>query len=231
MSTQTDKHLKKEPVLNADWKDAPDYLFARKKKEGPGKMIFFAALGTVITVGALGLLSKTSKGSSPHPITQPSAEYSQNWNANSAPVEQMQTRNIATPQADIAWSESVKQQTIERLQNNFNDQNYKPRRDVNTMQAPSRQTYASNTTTKPSKRIVRNTHTSNWTWLGANKKRVSGRFEWVDVNGSIDYSTVCQNYKSGSFIYRDCRKGAKQRFKDMCGKYKPACSAAGGFQP
>lgn len=52
-----------------------------------------------------------------------------------------------------------------------------------------------------------------WRWEdGYEKQRVSGQFEWVEIDGSIDYSTVCQNYQRGSFNYRDCCKIAKVTF-------------------
>ncbi len=36
------------------------------------------------------------------------------------------------------------------------------------------------------------------------------------TNWEIDYSTVCQNYKRGSVIYRNCRSYALEFFRDQC---------------
>lgn len=47
----------------------------------------------------------------------------------------------------------------------------------------------------------------------------------------FEWGSVCRNYRSGSLEYRDCRKGAKVAFKNMCGSYRPACAAENGFRP
>ena len=39
--------------------------------------------------------------------------------------------------------------------------------------------------------------------------------DWV-----IDNSTVCNNYKYGSVIYRDCRSGALEFFRERCDQLK-----------
>ncbi|MDH4609833.1 hypothetical protein E8F12_14910 [Pseudomonas sp. BN102] len=35
-------------------------------------------------------------------------------------------------------------------------------------------------------------------------------------NNRIDGASVCANHKRGSIDYRECRKGAKQFFKEKC---------------
>lgn len=39
---------------------------------------------------------------------------------------------------------------------------------------------------------------------------------WTIVNNYIDGGSVCGNHKRGSIDYQECRKGAKQFFKDEC---------------
>ena len=39
-------------------------------------------------------------------------------------------------------------------------------------------------------------------------------------NWIIDNSTVCNNYKYGSVIYRDCRSGALEFFREKCDQLK-----------
>jgi hypothetical protein len=39
---------------------------------------------------------------------------------------------------------------------------------------------------------------------------------WQVANNEIDSSSVCLNHRRGSIEYRECRKGAKQWFKDQC---------------
>jgi hypothetical protein len=60
---------------------------------------------------------------------------------------------------------------------------------------------------------------------------------WEVSGNRIDYGSVCGNYRSGSIDYRECRKGAKQWFKEQC-RREPSealreryCSAASGFSP
>jgi hypothetical protein len=61
---------------------------------------------------------------------------------------------------------------------------------------------------------------------------------WQVANNDVDSSSVCLNYRRGSIEYRECRKGAKQWFKDQCrstGGNEAAkrryCSAASSFNP
>jgi hypothetical protein len=61
---------------------------------------------------------------------------------------------------------------------------------------------------------------------------------WQVVDNDVDASSVCLNYRRGSIEYRECRKGAKQWFKNQCrsaGNSEMArqryCSAASSFSP
>ena len=70
---------------------------------------------------------------------------------------------------------------------------------------------------------------------------------WQVLDNRIDYTSVCANHRRGSIDYRECRKGAKQFFKEQCrewGKRWEAgrepqsnrmqdryCSASNGFSP
>lgn len=70
---------------------------------------------------------------------------------------------------------------------------------------------------------------------------------WQVLDNRIDYASVCANHRRGSIDYRECRKGAKQFFKERCrswGKRWDAdrepqskrmedryCSASNGFSP
>lgn len=62
---------------------------------------------------------------------------------------------------------------------------------------------------------------------------------WEVRDNRIDYGSVCGNHRRGSIEYRECRKGAKQWFKEKCAELRKAeaqkvtrekyCSAAEGF--
>lgn len=89
---------------------------------------------------------------------------------------------------------------------------------------------------------------------GINQARVSqwdGRgsylAQWTTYGNRIDGSSVCGNHRSGSIEYRECRKGAKEYFKEECRAWgkrwesdradlskameQRYCSAANGFSP
>lgn len=61
---------------------------------------------------------------------------------------------------------------------------------------------------------------------------------WQVVGNEIDPSSVCMNYRRGSIEHRECRKGARQWFKDECravdhgdAAHRRYCSAAASFNP
>ncbi len=69
----------------------------------------------------------------------------------------------------------------------------------------------------------------------------TGRYlaSW-QVNGNdIDHASVCLNYRRGSIEYRECRKAAKQWFRNQCRRIEETdtaesrryCSAASSFSP
>jgi len=149
--------------------------------------------------------------------------------AESTPAPQQRSLT----QEEIDWFEEGTTRALKQRQTSFNDSNYTPRPIANTMQPPPARYYAANSTSSTQKRSVsRQTHLSNWSWEnGHNKPRISGQLEWTVVNDQIDYNSVCQNYKRGSLVYRDCRKGAKVAFKKMCSRYEPACAAANNYLP
>lgn len=51
------------------------------------------------------------------------------------------------------------------------------------------------------------------------------------TNWTIDNSSVCNNYKYGSVIYRDCRSGALEFFRDQCEKHKQTVENLGVNTP
>jgi hypothetical protein len=62
---------------------------------------------------------------------------------------------------------------------------------------------------------------------------------WQVVGNEVESASVCLNYRRGSIEYRECRKGAKQWFKDRCrtggdsgeDAKRRYCSAASSFSP
>lgn len=236
--------------MRIDQDDIPEYIRARKPS--PWSPLFSIAkwsiaglFGIGITGGILYLadgnlaqLAQAVRINGNPVISQPSP-------APSAPVptydeyDDQVTHTLAASNIQKATATKIDWEQAEEptyqapapKQTSFNDQNYRPR-SVNTYTPPPSQQIAYNQPTKPQQAPQRLTLTDTWRWEnGYEKKPISGLFEWVEVGGAIEWSSVCQNYKKGSFIYRDCRKGAKVAFKNMCNRYKPACRAENNFTP
>lgn len=88
-------------------------------------------------------------------------------------------------------------------------------------------------------------HDSSWVekWSGGG----SYLAEWTVFSNYIDSTSVCANHRRGSVDYRECRKGAKQFFKQKCRDWSTSwddnhddnskvmqqryCSAANSFSP
>lgn len=235
--------------MRSDWDDAPEYL-RNRKKQSPWQFLAILGIGSAVlsalafTFGKPAVLDvKQIKqgihvGGKPwfnqepeqpmQPVSQPAVASYEAPAAEPAPAHQRQLS-----QEEIEWFEEGTARAIQQRQTSFNDNNYTPHPVTNTMQPPPTRYYAANSTNSTQKRSVsRQTHVSNWSWEnGHNKQRIRGQFEWTVVNGQIDYNSVCQNYKRGSLIYRDCRKGAKVAFKQICNRYQPACAAENNFMP
>lgn len=113
----------------------------------------------------------------------------------------------------------------------FNDQNYRPRTDINTI---SMQNVSMTRNEQPQPQQRQKTPTrkgpEHWEWK-SNKTRESGYLYWDELDGQIEWHSVCDTEKYGSFRYRDCRKAAKVTFARICGHYKPACMAENHYRP
>ncbi len=132
-------------------------------------------------------------------------------------------------QASISWDQKSTNVDLNKGQRQtvFNDQNYTPKKTINTIQPPPKQFFASAEPPPPREQTRRITHEGSWVWESADhKKASSGLFHWTEINGRVDLSSVCKgDYKYGSIEYRDCRKGAKVYLARLCKSYHAACSA------
>ncbi len=237
--------------MRLDWDDAPEYLRS-KEKDSPWRFVAILGIGSVVLLGLAALFADpiaqdinqiqsgthvTGKAWFNQRQTQPTRPASEpsiaqyDTSQPSAATQAKGQRPLS--QAEIEWFEEASARTIERRQTSFSDENYTPRPVANTMQPPPARYYASSSSSNTQKRSEsRETNMSNWSWENGHKKqRVGGQFQWIVVNDKIDFNSVCQNYKRGSLIYRDCRKGAKVAFKQMCSRYQPACAADNNFTP
>lgn len=131
----------------------------------------------------------------------------------------------------LACAEPAGRQTI------FNDDNYQPKGAYNSLPPPkTRQPQRKPRPTPAPAKLVK----INWTWNShgfsnsKNKNRKqnnSGVFHYSLHNNRINTSTVCNNYRPGSLIYRDCRKAAKKHFNQQCSSSFPAACVAAGMTP
>lgn len=215
--------------MKADWTDAAHY-----RKNGVSrsrtKWLLAVCFGCAIAAAALYLgmsdvrLVVLGFSGKPEPIQQSAQQQDNRWTAR----DQERAERAAQQTQTAFWDN-----TLPQKQTDFNDSNYVPRGALNTYTPPQQQQVTYN---QPARQLAqaktRRTHSANWYWEnGPRKNRVAGTFQFVDVDGSIEWGSVCRNYRTGSIEYRDCRKGAKVAFRKMCGSYRPACMAENGFRP
>ncbi|MFC3606896.1 hypothetical protein [Stutzerimonas tarimensis] len=220
--------------MNADKDDAPARI--RRGRANPWRARVIMGIGSVM-VGALvalsarpaaidvGALTAALHQGTP-PIPHPTAAQP----VLTAPHPRSELVSTSPEQATLSWAPAAQADAPPARQTVFNDQNYAhdPSR-INTLHStPVR--YTGETRSQQRAPVVR-TLTDSWNWTDGKRRRIGGRFEWIEQDGQIDYSSVCRNYERGSLIYRDCRKGAKARFAELCGRHKPACHAANNFMP
>lgn len=238
--------------MRADRNDLPEYLRVRKKPS-PWRFVTILGVGSVIFWGLVTLFAKpivididqikrgihiagtpwfNQKQEDPTQAAHP-------YQAQLEASEQAKTTGQrALTKDEIEWFEQTSREAQARKetrQTSFNDQNYQPRGAINTIAPPPARYYASNEprrSNQSTRTMKRYEKSDLWEWQDAyNKRTTRKRFEWIEVNGQIDWNSVCQNYKRGSLIYRDCRKGAKVAFKRICNQNQAACAAENNFMP
>lgn len=136
--------------MKSDWDDAPDYI-RNSKTQSPWRTVVILGVGSAITWGLIALFAKPividvnqlkqaiRVDGQPVFSQQPAKTYSeplQPVQEPPAPFEPAQQVARPSPsQADIEWSEQQAALAEKRMQNSFNDNNYTPKRSINTMPA------------------------------------------------------------------------------------------------
>lgn len=129
----------------------------------------------------------------------------------------------------LACAETASKQRV------FNDDNYQPRGAYNSLPPPPAESFYRRSPAA-AKQSASKVIKVNWSWnshsfSNQHKARTpssKGVFHYQLVNNRIDTSSICSNYATGSLLYRDCRKAAKQHFNDQCSsRFAAACVAAG----
>ncbi len=253
--------------MKTDWDDAPDYLRS-KKKPGLWRMVAILGVGSAITWGVIALFAKPivinvdqlkqaihvdgkplfSQQPAPQPYSEPEPLPSLSEAFEPGTVQQ-NYQALAQPQpyASMEWTEEEKARAVASAQNVFNDSNYTPKQPASTYTPPAthRIAQAPQQTQQRQTNRVQRERDGHWIdkWSGGARYYA----EWVIVNNYIDGASVCANHRRGSIDYRECRKGAKQFFKDECKGWSDRyrrdrkdwndrmkqryCSAASNFNP
>lgn len=232
--------------MRSDWDDAPDYLRERNRRSGVGRLFIAAVLGGCITGIALYVMSISFTGWERTENVPAVTEAPQSSDENLRAMMDEPIKPIDTSAEAQFWRD-VDARKAQPKQTDFNDSNYVPRQPqniVSTEALRNSQAYKRQSS-EPATKSVQVEHDAKWIekWSGGG----SYLAEWTSINNRIDSTTVCSNHKRGSIDYRECRKGAKQFFKEQCrawdDKYDESssdwsyrmreryCSAAGSFSP
>ncbi|HKM38035.1 MAG TPA: hypothetical protein VJY83_10425 [Thiopseudomonas sp.] len=143
------------------------------------------------------------------------------------------TRQLLQPANSEQTIQAKPVQTAPEKQTVFNDQNYQPQGSINSIALAPNHDYkqgqarsnAQLQKVQPNVQGVSRTRSIPWSWKSEKTHR-RGHFTYKESQNGIDTLSVCRNYTQGSFEYRDCRKAAKQYFKNACSsQYRTACAA------
>jgi hypothetical protein len=194
--------------MKSDWDDVRSYLRSNKQPSEVGKWLIAGSIGAAITACALfiGGGNTPFQADQETPSQQPVAE--PEYEPTSAEYEPTDRS------AEEDFWQSVREKESAR-QSEFNDRNYAPREPQTVVDmSGNQQSNASQPKRSQSNSSKQIEYASEWVekWSGGG----SYLAKWTVVNNRIDGGSVCGNHKRGSIDYRECRKGAKQFFKEEC---------------
>lgn len=215
--------------MRADWDDAPNHV--RRKKNESLRMGMALATGCAITASILFIGSKLMKGETPPPAEpEPQEQHVPRHDLSEEP------KPTGPTSEELFWASQQKKQ--QPKQTVFNDNNYTPKGAVNVVSTEGiRQSSAYQNSGQQESQTRQKTVDHEWHVIKAWSGEWSYRATWTAINNRIDSSTVCSNHKRGSIEYRECRKGAKQFFREQCRRDQSErlkeryCSAANSFSP
>lgn len=215
--------------MRADWDDAPHYV--RHKKNELQRMGVVLVTGCAITASILFIGSRLMKGETPPPAKpEPQEQYVPRYD-----FSEESKPSGPTPE-ELFWADQQNKQ--QPKQTVFNDSNYIPKGAVNVVSTEGiRQSSAYRNNRERVSQARQRTVDHEWHWIRAWSGGASYKAKWTAIDNRIDGSTVCSNHKRGSIEYRECRKGAKQFFREQCRKdhserlKERYCSAANSFSP
>jgi len=128
-------------------------------------------------------------------------------------------------------------------QTDFNDGNYEPKNDINTMESrhvtvASYRQNASAQVSRASNSGLNGTSQVTLKWRDARGRESRWPTTYIYRNSQIENDSFCRNYGSGSIDYRTCRKASKEWLNGRCGSgnrvkgewQRMYCLAANGFR-
>ncbi|WP_185267774.1 hypothetical protein [Halopseudomonas xiamenensis] len=117
-------------------------------------------------------------------------------------------------------------------QTEFSDRNYTPNRQIN-ISKPTRPG-AARAAASTDNRVIQS-NMEKVAWVDARGAQTEYRMYYEHDSNTLDFASVCSNYRKGSIDYRNCRKAAKQWFGGKCNGGNSAgrmyCHARNGFLP
>ncbi|SFB05560.1 hypothetical protein [Azotobacter beijerinckii] len=229
--------------MKADRDDAPDYL--RDRKNNRWRFLAILASGSAIAWAAITLFAKpitidlTTLKNAIHIGDQDADKQQRIEDAKARALAEVLASHKENPPRQTspeihAYRPTPPPAEPQPRQTVFNDQNYKPRTDINTITAVSSPTEYNPPPQRREKPQAIRRGPEPWQWEnynGSQREYVYGWFQWLEINGKIDWSSVCMNEQAGSLRHRDCRQGAKVAFAEMCSRYEPACQAENNYNP
>ena len=233
--------------MKSDWDDAPYYLRNPKKSSERRTMLIAGLFGAALTSAGLYFASAKIDSNEPLPHAA-TTELAQPQPEVLPPLEELVPNQ---PTAEERFWSSVNRDAANRSaeikQTDYNDANYAPQQAANVVSMePVRQSsayQAANSGSSVRQREVEYDQVWVEKWGGGGRYLAA----WTVIDNRIDGRSVCANHQRGSIDYRECRKGAKQHFKDECRLWDERwgnnqhpynqrlkqrfCSAANSFSP
>lgn len=233
--------------MKTDWDDAPARVKTKRRRIPP---FHVSIMATAMVFGVTAYLAKDQSWM--HGLLESfSGGADKSQEVAHQPAEAPQFDSSPTAE-DVFWQEIENERNAAEVepppqfrQTVFNDQNYTPRTDINTVQlrhAVRADQEASRRRSEHARQVSNNTlngtSNANFRWRDARGRVTQWNTSYTFQNSKIDNTTFCRNYGSGSIEYRTCRKAAQQWLKQRCGNANKVqdewqrmyCLAASGFR-
>lgn len=212
--------------MHADQEDIPVRPRARRRH---GTLLALTILGSAATAAIFIPQWQVARTAAVSPITAPSPQSiapPTTPSPASLPPAGMPSKPAAPPPPQIhTYRPAPQTDASTPRQTAFNEHNYQPRPIVNRLPAVRLPTGE-----QPRQRQQTVTRSAKWSWKTRDGS-IRGTFKWRESDGRIDYASVCMNERRGSLRYRDCRKGAKVAFANLCRERRDpaACHAENNY--